>query len=100
MTRDLAQPIDILALSPTDLLRLVEEVRSTKESRILQRDSEPIAMLTPLPTRSRARRTHDPEAVLEAVNATAGAWKGLVDGEQLKKNINEARGSRPFLSYR
>ena len=99
MTRELARPIDILTLSPTDLLRLVEEVRATKEPRILQRDSEPVAMLTPMPARNHTRRMHNSEAVLAAVRATAGAWKGLVDGEQLKKDINEARGSnRPDVA--
>jgi len=99
MTRELARPIDIRTLSPTDLLRVVEEVRATKEPRILQRDSEPVAMLTPLPARSRARRPNSPEAVLAAVRATAGAWKGLIDGEHLKKDIKEARGSdRPDVT--
>ncbi len=99
MTRELARPIDISTLSPADLLRVVEEVRTTKEPRVLQRDSEPVAMLTPLPARKRARRTSSPEAVLAAVHATAGAWKGLVDGEQLKRDIKEARGSdRPDVT--
>jgi len=99
MTRELARPIDIRTLSPTDLLRVVEEVRATKEPRVLQRDSEPVAMLTPLPARSRTRRSNSPEAVLAAVRATAGAWKSLIDGEQLKKDIKEARGSdRPDVT--
>jgi hypothetical protein len=99
MTRELARPIDIRTLSPTDLLRLVEEVHATKEPRVLQRDSEPVAMLTPLPTRNHMRRAHNPEAVLAAVRATAGAWKSLVDGEQLKKDIKEARDSdRPDVT--
>jgi antitoxin (DNA-binding transcriptional repressor) of toxin-antitoxin stability system len=93
MPRGLARPLDIRTLSPTDLLRVVEEVRATKEPRILQRDSEPVALLMPLPARRRARRTNDPEAVLAAVRATAGVWKGLIDGEQFKKDIKEARGS-------
>jgi hypothetical protein len=45
------------------------------------------------------RRAHNPEAVLAAVRATAGAWKSLVDGEQLKKDIKEARDSdRPDVT--
>lgn len=99
MARELARPIDISTLSPADLLRVVEEVRTTKEPRVLERDSEPVAMLTPLPTRRRGHRTSSPDAVLAAVRATAGAWKGLVDGEQLKKAIKEARGSdRPDVT--
>src|SRR5437762_9259780 len=99
MPRELAQPIDISTLSLTELLRVVEEVHATKEPRILvlQQDSEPVAMLTPMPVvKKHPRRTHSPEAVLEAVRATAGVWKDLVDGEQLKRDIKEARGdSRP-----
>lgn len=94
MTRELAQPIDISTLSLTELIRVVEEVRTTKEPHalVLQRDSEPVAMLTPVPlVKKHPRRTHSPEAVLEAVRATAGVWKDRVDGEQLKKDIKEAR---------
>ncbi len=92
MTQEAAQPINISTLSLTELLRVVEEVHTTKEPRalVLQQDTEPVAMLTPMPVaKKRSPRTHSPEAVLEAVRATAGVWKDLVDGEQLKKDIKE-----------
>jgi hypothetical protein len=93
MTQKLAQPIDISTLSLTDLLGVVREVYATKESRVLQLDSESVAMLTPIPAVKRhTNRTSSPEAVLEAIHATAGVWKGLVDGEQFKGEIKEARG--------
>jgi predicted RNase H-like nuclease len=102
VTQEAAQPINISTLSLTELLRVVEEVRATKEPRalVLQQDTEPVAMLTPMPVvKKRPRRAHSPEAILEAVRATAGVWKDLVDGEQLKKDIKEERGdSRPAVT--
>ena len=102
MTQEATQPINISTLSLTELLRVIDEVRTTKEPRVsvLQQDSEPVAMLTPMPVmKKRLHRTHSPEAILEALCATAGVWKDLVDGEQLKKDIKDERDdARPVVT--
>ena len=49
------RPIDISNVP--ELLRLVEEVRKGEEPRVLRRDSEDLAILTPVkPPRRRARK--------------------------------------------
>ena len=85
-------PIDISHMP--DLLRLAEEVRATGEPRLLCRDGEEVAMLVPA-SHSPERRPRKPldEADLEAFRAAAGGWNGIVDTEQLKKDIRAARGS-------
>lgn len=68
-----------------DLLTVVESSIREKESLVLFGDHEerfefpPITELTDEQNR-------------EALLATRGAWKGLVDGEQLKRDIYESRG--------
>ena len=81
-----------------ELERLAEEVRETGTPRMLRRGNEVIARIVPvaplranLPARHRARAKT--QADMEAFLSAAGSWKGLVDGEQLKKDIKEARGS-------
>jgi hypothetical protein len=59
----------------------------------LRAGNEDVAVLTPLAPpgkrRGRARTKEDYEAVL----ATFGGWRGLVDAEQLKRDLKAARGS-------
>ena len=81
-----------------ELLRLVEEVRATKEPRVLTRDREVLAVLTPANTRraSRPRSKDDYEAFLSSL----GSWHD-VDTEALKSDVREARGSnRPPVELR
>ncbi|HWE61842.1 MAG TPA: hypothetical protein VHB98_09030 [Chloroflexota bacterium] len=93
------QPIDITNMP--DLVRLAEEVRASNHARVLQRDHEDLAILVPvakLPTQRLPARKN-PKIAREAIEASAGGWKGLIDAEQLKKDIKEARGSdRAFPS--
>jgi hypothetical protein len=42
-----------------------------------------------------AARDSEPTGMLEALRATAGRWKGLVDGETLKRNIMPTDSLRP-----
>jgi hypothetical protein len=81
-----------------ELLRIVEEVRSTNEPRVLRRDSEDVAILLPataargpLATRPRTKADH------EAFLVSAGSWKGSVDAEEFIAYIYERRrsSSRP-----
>ena len=57
MSRHLT-PIDISNIP--DLVRIVEEMKHTKEPRILKQDSEPVAMLMPMETATQRHKTIDP----------------------------------------
>jgi hypothetical protein len=74
-----------------DLLSLAEEVRTTKEPRVLRRDSEDIAVLMPVtsPTcrKPKSKKTKEDYA---AFHSAAGGWKD-VDTDTLIKNIYEDR---------
>lgn len=83
-----------------ELLRLVEELRKSDERRVLRRDSEDLAILTPvkgIPRRraKRAKTKGDHEAFL----SSAGSWKGIVDTDKLVADIYESRrrSSRPSV---
>jgi len=83
-------PIDITHMP--DLVRIAEEVQATKTPRELKRENKPIALITPIGEtkqhRKRGKTPFDPDAF----KATAGILKGLIDAEQLKKDIHESRG--------
>jgi hypothetical protein len=78
-----------------DLLRLAEETRASGEARVLRRDNEALAILTPVPastkrsaTRAamRARSKED----FEAFRAAAGSWSD-VDTDQFIVGNAESR---------
>lgn len=81
-------PIDISNMP--ELVRIAEDVETTKTPRELKRGNKPIALITPIEQTKKQRKktTFDPEAF----KATAGILKGLIDAEQLKKDIAESRG--------
>ena len=78
-----------------DLLRLAEEVKAKNEPRILRRHTEDIAMVVPLPSRSK-RRTKKTEADYEAFRSAAGSWHDI-DTDKLIADIYEdrRRSTRP-----
>ena len=80
-----------------ELARLAEEVNKTRTPRALRRGNVVIARIVPAaPQQANPRaasRGAKATADMEAFRAAAGSWKGTVDGEQLKKDIQEARGS-------
>ncbi len=89
--------IEITTVKPSDLFRIVEEVKTTKTPRILKRDSEPVAMLMPVgatikPTKKPAPTKADYDASLAAI----GSWRDL-DADALIAHVYHAReeGSRP-----
>src|SRR5947208_3035916 len=57
MSRHLT-PIDISNIP--DLVRIVEEMKHTKEPRILKRGSSPVAMLMPMETATQRHKTIEP----------------------------------------
>ena len=87
-----------------ELARLAEEVNKTRMPRALRRGNVVIARIVPAApqqasARAASRGASKATADMEAFRAAAGSWKGTVDGEQLKKDIQEARGSdRDFSS--
>ena len=79
-------PIDI-STSP-ELLRLVEEVETTKQPRELKRDNQIVAVLSPVVAKNTEK--------WKAIRATFGSWSDL-DTDELIANIYRWRqeGSRP-----
>ncbi len=97
MSRTLT-PIDISTISTIpDLLRLVEEVKSTKQPRLLKQDNETVAMLIPVGTAVKPEKKSKPtKADYEASLAAIGSWSDL-DPDALIADVYRAReeGSRP-----
>lgn len=94
-------PIDIGALP--ELLRIAEEVRATKQPRLLRRDSEDVALLTPVePPLERApagrhggRLTRD-DALFNLIGLAAGPDDGATDVSANKlKYVAEAYTAKP-----
>lgn len=91
------RPMDISDLP--DLVRLVEEVRTSNEPRLLRRSDEDLAVLAPVTAgrehRGARRKTKADE---EAFLASAGSWKDF-DAEGFKRYVRERRdaSSRPSV---
>jgi hypothetical protein len=82
-----------------DLVRLAEEVRATRETRILRRHEEDLAMLAPVPATARRRRSRAKiSADFEAFRSSAGSWQD-VDTDQLIADIfaSRERSTRPSV---
>ncbi len=91
-------PID-LATMP-DLARLADEVARTGTARVLQRDKKNVAVLVPARAGGRRRRGRGttPADRAATLAITFGAWKDLVDADQLKRELTEAQSDdRPAL---
>ena len=69
-----------------DVLRMAEEVRATREPRLLRRDGEDLAMLTPVrrPRRppSRARPLTRDDALFRLIGIAEGSVPGGVSGKK------------------
>ena len=93
-------PTSIDISNMPELVRIAEEVNVTKTPRELKRDNKPIALITPIDqTKPQRKKRGKTRADYEAFKAAAGGWKGLVDTEQLKKDIYESRklSTRPTI---
>ncbi|MGH2534608.1 MAG: hypothetical protein ACRDJW_20280 [Thermomicrobiales bacterium] len=77
---------------PVDLDHVVDEVRETNEPRILRRNGEYVAVVTPI----RPADDHSPGRVktpedYEAFRRSAGGWQGLIDADEFIKETYERR---------
>jgi len=81
-------PLDIS--NTAELVRLAEEVARTATARLLRRDHESLAVLSPLPAFATRRRRANTEADLAAFRAAAGAWSDL-DLDRFLEAIDSSR---------
>lgn len=91
----MARTIDAIDIADIpELRRIAEEVRDTGRPYILRIGGADVAVVAPIDEEAE-RPTAEHEA---ASRASFGGWRGIVDGEQLKRDLAEARGSgRPVV---
>ena len=93
MARELA-PIDISNIP--DLIRIVEEARTVGAPRVLERGNEPLAVLTPVLSKSPSSVRVRAEADLRAFRSAAGSWKDFdADTFNAANEKSRRRSSRP-----
>ena len=90
MAREL-QAIDITHLP--ELVRLAEEVQTTKTPRVLRRNNEDIAVVVPLAGRRRVTSRPRTKADVDAFLSAAGSWRDLIDPEEFKEQVALSRSS-------
>jgi len=82
--------------SVPELLNLVQEVRSTNEPRILQEESEDVAIISPVRPKKRAKTKAKPVTLDDALFRLIGIGKsGIPGGVSGKKHEYLARAYRP-----
>jgi hypothetical protein len=81
-------PLDIS--NTPELVRLAEEVARTGTARLLRRNHESLAVLSPLRAPGPRRRRAKTEADLAAFRAAAGAWSDL-DLDRFLEHIDASR---------
>ncbi|MGH2558571.1 MAG: hypothetical protein ACRDJH_05860 [Thermomicrobiales bacterium] len=93
----MAQRATIDATNIPALRSVADEVRKSQEPIVLQTDGEDVAIVLPLDTSEpRSDFKPTPEQIA-AIRSAFGAWKGLVDADELKARIKASRGSnRPI----
>lgn len=83
--------IDLNQENTPDLAALAEEVHRTKQARVIRRDKEELALITPLKKQNKRlsgtqKSAHD----IAAAWAAFGGWKG-VDLERFLRDNEESR---------
>jgi hypothetical protein len=73
-----------------DVLRIVDQVRKTRTSRVLSRGKKPLAILRPLPSNGKRGKRAKSKKDYEAFLASSGSWKD-VDTDRLVRDIYESR---------
>jgi hypothetical protein len=83
------KPIDIS--NAPELVRLAEEVRASREPRVLRRHGEDLAVLVPVPAAPRRRGFRNKTAAdYAAFRGAAGSWKD-VDIDRFLTELYESR---------
>jgi hypothetical protein len=86
--------IDISSIP--ELLKLVQEVRSSNEPSILRQENEDVALLSPVPAKKRAKTKTMPVTSDDALFRLIGIGKsGIPGGISGKKHEYLARAYRP-----
>lgn len=81
-----------------DFARLAREVAKTGKRHVLKENGEDLVVISPARRRRRTGKAMT-AAVREAVLASVGSWEGLVDDEQLKRDLDGARSdNRPPIN--
>jgi hypothetical protein len=91
---------DVIAIDISDLpdlLHLAERVRESNEPCVLRRNHEDLAVLMPMPVKSRrSTKKSVKSADYEAFLAAAGSWKDVDVERFVEENAAQrARSSRP-----
>ena len=90
------EPRHINISSIPELLKLVQEVRSTNEPSILRQESEDVALLSPVPAKKRAKIKAKPVTGDDALFRLIGIGRsGIPGGVSGKKPEYLARAYRP-----
>jgi antitoxin (DNA-binding transcriptional repressor) of toxin-antitoxin stability system len=76
-------PIDVSSMP--DVSRLAREVASTGTTRVLSENGHVLARLTPARSRRRTGKVTTREEMLKVFAETHGAWAGLLDPEEFKR---------------
>lgn len=85
-------PIDISKTGVPSLAEIAEEVRRTNRPRVLRRADEDVAVISPV--RKAAKRSPfkpKSQADIDAFLSSAGGWKGIVDADKLREDIDASR---------
>jgi len=91
-----AQSLDISEMP--EVARLADAIARTHTPCVLRRGDQEIAVISPARRRAR-RRSGMTQAQRDAVLASVGGWAGLVDADELKRQLADARSdSTPPLS--
>jgi hypothetical protein len=88
----MAHEVVRIDIDPTpNLAELAREVRRTQTTVVLQEEGEDVAVLSPARPKRRVKGKRVTQEDIAASRAAAGSWKGLVDTEKLKRELDAAR---------
>jgi hypothetical protein len=76
-----------------EIRRIAEEVRASREPVVLRTGEEDLALVIPVESAGDGYRRPITEEDDTASRSAFGGWRGIVDAEQLKRDIAESRGS-------